>query len=62
LNRQELQSKIKTLGGTAKDNLTQSTSYLVVGKEPGSKLASARKMGIKQINEDEMRRLMEPNK
>jgi DNA ligase (NAD+) len=59
LSRQELQSKIKNLGGTTKDNLTLSTSYLVVGKEPGSKLARSRKLGIKQINEDEIRGLME---
>ncbi len=62
LSRHEVRSMIKALGGTTKDRLTQSTSYLVVGKEPGSKLAHALKMGIKQINEDEMRRLMEPNK
>jgi DNA ligase (NAD+) len=62
LNRQELQSKIKALGGATKGNLTRSTSYLVVGEEPGSKLARARQMGIRQISEDDMRRLMEPNK
>ncbi len=62
LSRHEIQSMIKALGGTTKSNLTQSTSYLVVGKEPGSKLATAREMGIKQINEDEIRRLMEPSK
>jgi DNA ligase (NAD+) len=61
-SRHELQSVIKALGGIAKNNLTQRTSYLVVGREPGSKLARARKMGIKQINEDEMRRLIEPEK
>jgi len=62
LNRHEIQGKIRVLGGTTKSSLTQNTSYLVTGKEPGSKLSRAREMGIKQINEDELRWLMEPNK
>jgi len=35
LSREEAHSRIKALGGTAKDNVTKNTTYLVVGKTRG---------------------------
>jgi len=58
LPRQEAEEKIRTLGGNAKSDVTRKTDYLVVGDEPGTKLNRAREMGIKQINEDELIRLL----
>jgi DNA ligase (NAD+) len=56
--RQEAEAQIKALGGTAKSDVTHKTTYLVVGADPGSKLARARALGIKQITEEELLRLL----
>lgn len=61
LSRQEAEARIKALGGAAKSDVTRKTAYLVVGAEPGSKLARAQALGIKQINEQELLRLLEQN-
>jgi DNA ligase (NAD+) len=59
-SRQEAEEKIKALGGTAKDNVTKKTSYLVVGADPGgTKLAKANELGTPQIDEKELLRLLE---
>ncbi len=59
-SRQEAETRIKALGGTAKDNVTQKTSYLVVGEEPGgTKLAKANELRVKQIDEKGFFRLLE---
>jgi len=58
-SRQEAETKIKALGGTAKDNVTRKTTYLVVGADPGgNKLTKAQEMGTKQIKEEELLRLL----
>jgi DNA ligase (NAD+) len=57
-SREEAEEKIKALGGSAKSDLTQKTSYLVVGEEPGSKLARARALGIQQLNEGQLLELL----
>jgi DNA ligase (NAD+) len=53
-SRETAEEMIWALGGTAKSDVTKKTSYLVVGLEPGSKLAKARTLGIKQISESEL--------
>jgi len=57
-SRTEAETRIKALGGTAKNDVTKKTTYLVAGAEPGSKLARAQALGIKQINEDEFLRIL----
>ena len=56
--RPEAEAKIKELGGTAKDNVTRKTDYVVYGADPGSKLARARELGIKTLNEQEFLNLI----
>ena len=51
--------RIRALGGAAKSDVTKRTTYLVVGEDPGSKLARAREMGIAQINETELLSMLE---
>ncbi|MDD4876734.1 MAG: NAD-dependent DNA ligase LigA, partial [Dehalococcoidales bacterium] len=58
--RQEAESKIRELGGKATSNVTRKTTYVVVGIDPGSKLARAESLGITQLNELEFLRLLEP--
>jgi len=52
-SRSEAEAKIKALGGKASSDVTKKTSYLVVGADPGSKLAKAQKLGIKTLSEAE---------
>ena len=57
-SKQEAAARIKALGGTTGSSITQKTTYLVVGADPGSKLAKARSLGIKQLNEAEFLNLL----
>jgi DNA ligase (NAD+) len=52
-SRQEAETKIKALGGAAKDNVTRKTDYVVYGADPGSKLTRAKELGIKTLDEKE---------
>jgi DNA ligase (NAD+) len=58
LSRSEAEAKIKTLGGKAGSDVTRKTSYVVVGADPGSKLAKAEKLGTKTLSEAEFRELL----
>jgi len=53
LSRPEAEAKIKALGGKAGSDVTRKTSYVVVGADPGSKLAKAQKLEIKTLSEAE---------
>ncbi|MBI2859684.1 MAG: NAD-dependent DNA ligase LigA, partial [Chloroflexi bacterium] len=58
-SREEAEARVKALGGTAKDNVTRNTAYLVVGEDPGgSKLTRAQELGTKQISEAEFIKLI----
>ncbi len=59
LTRPEAEARIKTLGGKAASDVTRRTSYVVVGAEPGSKLAKAEKIGTKVITEDEFMEIID---
>jgi DNA ligase (NAD+) len=57
-SRQEAETKIKELGGTAKGDVTKKTTYVVVGADPGAKFTRAQELGIKTLNEDEFVKLL----
>jgi DNA ligase (NAD+) len=57
-SRPEAEAIVKALGGTAKDNVTRKTDYVVYGADPGSKLTRARDLGIKTIDEKEFLELI----
>jgi DNA ligase (NAD+) len=56
--RPEAEAKIKALGGKAGSDVTRKTNYLVVGEDPGSKLARAQALGTKTLTEAEFLKLL----
>jgi len=58
LTRQEAEAKIKELGGSTGSSVTKKTTYLVVGADPGSKLAKAQSLGIRQLTEEQFLHLL----
>jgi DNA ligase (NAD+) len=58
MSRGEAEERIRQLGGKVGSAVTKRTSVLVVGEEPGSKLAQAEKAGVKTIDEAGFQRLL----
>jgi len=56
--RPEAEAKIKELGGKASSDVTRKTDYLVVGEDPGSKLARAQALGTRTLTEKEFLELL----
>jgi len=54
LSRQQAKEKIRALGGDVSESVSQKTSYVVVGENPGSKYDKAKKLGIKTLVEKEL--------
>jgi DNA ligase (NAD+) len=50
---------IKARGGKTASSVSKQTDYVIVGANPGSKLARAQELGIKIIDEAEFLRLIE---
>ncbi|MGL6610787.1 BRCT domain-containing protein [Aeromonas hydrophila] len=59
MSRDLINSKLKELGGESKTSVSKNTDMLIMGEKAGSKLKKATELGIKIINEDELRSLME---
>ena len=59
MSRSRAQARIKSLGGSATSNVTRKTTYLVVGEKPGSKVATAQRLGTEIIDEDALLRILE---
>ncbi len=57
--RNEVEDLIEANGGHASSAISASTSYLVVGEEPGSKLDKAKTLGVKTISYDELIKMIE---
>ncbi|MBI4228877.1 MAG: NAD-dependent DNA ligase LigA [Deltaproteobacteria bacterium] len=56
--RDEAKRLIEQQGGSVTSSVSKKTSYVIVGKDPGSKLESAKSLGIKTIDEEEFRKLI----
>lgn len=54
MSREEAEQRIRELGGKATSAVSKTTSYLVVGENPGSKLAKAEALGVRIISEKEL--------
>ena len=58
LSRDGVKEFIEQNGGKVTDSISKKTSYLVVGENPGSKAEKAQTLGVKIINEAELRKLV----
>jgi len=56
--RKEAEGLIEKRGGRVSSSISASTTYLVVGENPGSKLTKAGALGVKTIRYDELLRLI----
>ncbi|MBU4589840.1 MAG: NAD-dependent DNA ligase LigA [Candidatus Omnitrophica bacterium] len=57
-SRQEIEELIRTNGGSASSSVSKNTDFLVAGKEAGSKLEKAKKLGVKIIGENEFKKML----
>ncbi|MEK7331836.1 MAG: NAD-dependent DNA ligase LigA, partial [Nitrospirota bacterium] len=58
-SRKEIEGLIEANGGHASSAISASTSYLVVGEDPGSKLGKAKSLGVKAISYNELLKMIE---
>ena len=58
LTRGEAQALIEARGGRISGSVSKATDYVVVGEDPGSKLARANRLGVATLDEDALRELL----
>jgi DNA ligase (NAD+) len=59
MTRDEAKKRVVELGGEVTNSISKRVNVLVVGREPGSKLEKAKKMGIRIIGEKDFLSLLE---
>ena len=58
MTREDAAAHIEGLGGKVVGSVSKKTAYVVVGAEPGSKLAKAEALGVRTLDEPAFRRLI----
>ncbi|MDD2548181.1 MAG: NAD-dependent DNA ligase LigA, partial [Candidatus Pacebacteria bacterium] len=61
IGREEAKESIRKLGGSIAPTPSPSTSYVVLGENPGSKYEKAKQLGLKILNEEEFYELINPS-
>ena len=56
--REEAREKIEAAGGKVTNSVSSRTDYVVVGADPGSKLAKATELGLPLLDEEGLKRLL----
>jgi len=59
LSRGEAQALIEARGGRVSGSVSKATDFVVVGDDPGAKLAKARRLGVETLDEAALRMLLE---
>ncbi|MEO6469075.1 MAG: NAD-dependent DNA ligase LigA [Acidimicrobiia bacterium] len=57
--REQAEAQITARGAKVTSSVSKKTSYVLVGENPGSKLAKAEQLGVTQLNEDAFVHLLE---
>ncbi len=57
-SRDEIEDRIKSLGGKATGSVSSKTDYVIAGEAAGSKLDKAKELGIPVLTEDEFEKLV----
>jgi len=58
--RSEIKALIQAHGGKVTNSVSRKTDYLIVGENPGSKLAKAQQLGVPILTEEELAALLTP--
>jgi DNA ligase (NAD+) len=58
MSREEAKKKITENGGHVSTSVSQKTSFVIAGAEPGSKYTDAQKLGVKIISEAEFLKMI----
>jgi DNA ligase (NAD+) len=58
-SRDEARKAVEKMGGRVSSSVSRKTDFVVVGKDPGSKYEEARRLGIKTLNEQEFREILD---
>jgi DNA ligase (NAD+) len=61
-SREQARERIEALGGKVTDSVSKKTDYLVVGADPGSKLAKARGLSVPTLDEAEFGKMLSKEK
>ncbi|MBF0120499.1 MAG: NAD-dependent DNA ligase LigA [Desulfobacterales bacterium] len=59
ISRSQAKKSIEDLGGKVSGSVSRNTDYVVLGDSPGSKLDRAKDLGIKIIDEEEFKKIIE---
>jgi DNA ligase (NAD+) len=59
ISREDAAERLEAAGAKVTTSVSKKTSYLVLGAEPGSKLAKAEKLGTEILDEDGLLALLD---
>jgi DNA ligase (NAD+) len=58
ISRTQAQDMIKGMGGRVSSSVSKQTDFVVVGKDPGSKYDTAKKLGVRILSEKEFKEMI----
>ncbi len=58
MTREQAAARIESLGGKVSSSVSKKTSFVVVGKDPGSKYDKAKQLGVPILNEEEFLKML----
>ncbi len=57
-SREEMKEFLESLGAKVSGSVSKKTDFLIYGKDPGSKYEKAKELGVKMIDEEELRSMI----